>query len=233
MKKVEVITRAMPINWTPSVNDIDLSDRFQRRDKSCSLSMAVSKVRKGSVITPPIFYVKSSRLNSYTKISVKDRLPRWVPDESIMNCTDCQIEFTFLNRRHHCRLCGQIFCDACSNPKVGISGFPAPVRVCVQCINSKTTSFQPKSILLNQKERRTRWVPDVQRESCFTCNKIFGILNLRHHCRACGELFCATCSQYSIKLSTYTTPQRVCIKCYTKSFEVSDLKKKTRKNSAT
>ena len=45
--------------------------------------------------------------NQYTEL--------WTEDNSVNSCHNCKNEFTFLNRRHHCRLCGKIFCNSCSN----------------------------------------------------------------------------------------------------------------------
>ena len=46
--------------------------------------------------------------------SVKPRLPvSWISDEKISHCTKCNSEFSMLNRRHHCRSCGNIFCSYC------------------------------------------------------------------------------------------------------------------------
>lgn len=38
-------------------------------------------------------------------------------------------------RRHHCRRCGNVFCDACSSARMPLvnSGFFTPVRVCGKC----------------------------------------------------------------------------------------------------
>lgn len=42
----------------------------------------------------------------------------WTTDDSRPNCVSCHKEFNaLLNRRHHCRLCGDVFCDECSNQK--------------------------------------------------------------------------------------------------------------------
>ncbi|KAL3233909.1 E3 ubiquitin-protein ligase PIB1 [Nakaseomyces bracarensis] len=38
----------------------------------------------------------------------------WKPDEDSQICDRCQEKFTFLSRRHHCRCCGNIFCQKCS-----------------------------------------------------------------------------------------------------------------------
>lgn len=35
----------------------------------------------------------------------------WMPDEASKECTGCQSVFTAFRRKHHCRVCGQIFCS--------------------------------------------------------------------------------------------------------------------------
>ncbi|MGH0180523.1 UNVERIFIED_CONTAM: hypothetical protein FKN15_004471 [Acipenser sinensis] len=40
--------------------------------------------------------------------------PVWVPDSACNRCSACEIPFTLLRRRHHCRSCGKIFCARCS-----------------------------------------------------------------------------------------------------------------------
>lgn len=39
---------------------------------------------------------------------------RWVNDEQSQFCTNCNDQFTFLNRKHHCRACGKLLCHACA-----------------------------------------------------------------------------------------------------------------------
>ncbi len=41
----------------------------------------------------------------------------WEYDDFQPNCASCQNSFTPLNRRHHCRLCGKIFCSDCSDQR--------------------------------------------------------------------------------------------------------------------
>ncbi|KAG8087484.1 hypothetical protein GUJ93_ZPchr0010g7716 [Zizania palustris] len=38
----------------------------------------------------------------------------WMPDQSCRVCYDCDAQFTILNRRHHCRHCGRVFCARCT-----------------------------------------------------------------------------------------------------------------------
>ena len=42
----------------------------------------------------------------------------WMPDSAVRSCHACDVAFSFFLRRHHCRLCGQIFCWKCSTCKV-------------------------------------------------------------------------------------------------------------------
>lgn len=41
----------------------------------------------------------------------------WKSDDVVNVCSQCQAEFHALNRRHHCRLCGNIFCHDCSSQR--------------------------------------------------------------------------------------------------------------------
>jgi hypothetical protein len=49
---------------------------------------------------------------------LKYTLPRkvytWMDDDAVKTCHSCNKDFGFLLRKHHCRLCGKIFCFNCS-----------------------------------------------------------------------------------------------------------------------
>eukprot|EP00936_MAST-01D_sp_MAST-1D-sp1_P000150 g150.t1 len=74
--------------------------------------------------------------------------PRWMANDEAMECMQCGAPFGFFRGRHHCRRCGGIFCDACSqarvllpfsdivrNPEATGSGDESsnPQRVCRDC----------------------------------------------------------------------------------------------------
>ena len=59
----------------------------------------------------------------------------WMQDEDCIICYDCQAPFTTFRRRHHCRVCGQIFCWKCSSKTVDGRplGQKVSLRVCNYC----------------------------------------------------------------------------------------------------
>ncbi|CAF4232817.1 unnamed protein product, partial [Rotaria sp. Silwood2] len=59
----------------------------------------------------------------------------WIKDETVDACKDCSIRFSFAERRHHCRNCGQLFCARCSRFETDIPRMKIykNVRVCRQC----------------------------------------------------------------------------------------------------
>jgi len=59
----------------------------------------------------------------------------WVDDSEAKQCMACKQPFTFVNRKHHCRNCFGIFCNACSSKKIALLKLQQtePVRVCGSC----------------------------------------------------------------------------------------------------
>nr|GME16331.1 protein FREE1 [Ipomoea batatas] len=66
---------------------------------------------------------------------VNEEKDHWVPDEAVTKCTGCGSDFSAFNRKHHCRNCGDIFCDKCTQGRVALTADEnAPVvRVCERC----------------------------------------------------------------------------------------------------
>lgn len=58
----------------------------------------------------------------------------WVVDAS--HCQGCSSQFTFINRKHHCRRCGGLFCGTCTQQRMVLRGQgDSPVRICAPCKN--------------------------------------------------------------------------------------------------
>lgn len=59
------------------------------------------------------------------------------------------------------------------------------------------------------------WEPDANASRCRRCDAPFNVFQRRrHHCRACGKIFCHACSRYEANILGYLTAQRVCRACY-------------------
>ncbi|KAL3080791.1 hypothetical protein niasHS_014896 [Heterodera schachtii] len=59
----------------------------------------------------------------------------WVEDSRVVQCRMCDVHFGVWHRKHHCRNCGQIFCNECSNGRVKMPSSAQPVRVCLNCFH--------------------------------------------------------------------------------------------------
>jgi len=76
-------------------------------------------------------------------VDLSDSLPdldfsvKKVADKLRPNCPACEVLFTLSVRRHHCRLCGDVFCNDCSSNRVSLPlegpEFEKPVRICDSC----------------------------------------------------------------------------------------------------
>ncbi|KAL2022707.1 hypothetical protein VTK56DRAFT_4788 [Thermocarpiscus australiensis] len=47
-------------------------------------------------------------------------LPRWQPDAEVTYCPICHTQFSIFVRKHHCRKCGRVVCNACSPHRITI-----------------------------------------------------------------------------------------------------------------
>ncbi|KAL8135700.1 hypothetical protein AgCh_010362 [Apium graveolens] len=83
---------------------------------------------------------------------VNEEKDHWVPDEAVTKCTACGSDFGAFVRRHHCRNCGDIFCDKCTHGRIALTADEnAPqVRVCDRCMAEVTHR------LSNAKDTATR-----------------------------------------------------------------------------
>eukprot|EP01060_Flectonema_neradi_P033101 TRINITY_DN544_c2_g1_i1.p1 TRINITY_DN544_c2_g1~~TRINITY_DN544_c2_g1_i1.p1 ORF type:complete len:664 (+),score=101.02 TRINITY_DN544_c2_g1_i1:130-2121(+) len=69
----------------------------------------------------------------------------WQPDDDVESCNECLSKFTLVVRRHHCRICGLIFCDSC-----------CPKSACTS--SGSLSSSSSSGILLER--------------ACYSCNKL-------------------------------------------------------------
>ncbi|UYV76367.1 HGS [Cordylochernes scorpioides] len=95
---------------------------------------------------------------------IADIAPQWI-DGSI--CYQCRTQFGIMQRKHHCRNCGHVYCNRCSSKTSTIPrfGIEKRVRVCDACYDrlqqgaprtspkvSSAPTIVPQSNLLSQEE---------------------------------------------------------------------------------
>eukprot|EP01116_Phalansterium_solitarium_P008623 TRINITY_DN22564_c0_g1_i1.p1 TRINITY_DN22564_c0_g1~~TRINITY_DN22564_c0_g1_i1.p1 ORF type:complete len:461 (-),score=135.17 TRINITY_DN22564_c0_g1_i1:174-1505(-) len=87
----------------------------------------------------------------------------WQPDDSARECNKCHTHFTLFKRRHHCRHCGKVHCDACSKRTATLSnlGYDVPERVCDDCYSAASSGGR-------RFEEAPVWVPPPAEEIAFT-----------------------------------------------------------------
>ncbi|XP_043086133.1 FYVE and coiled-coil domain-containing protein 1 [Puntigrus tetrazona] len=73
---------------------------------------------------------KSDALEFEQKLRAEEQW--WLVDKEATHCLGCQGQFTWWLRRHHCRLCGRIFCYYCSNNYV-MTKNSKKERCCREC----------------------------------------------------------------------------------------------------
>lgn len=67
----------------------------------------------------------------------------WVKDKERNNCQLCNVGFTLINRKHHCRMCGALVCASCTSKKLTFAAPPSSTtsgkskedRACDGCFN--------------------------------------------------------------------------------------------------
>ncbi|KAG5675557.1 hypothetical protein PVAND_005452 [Polypedilum vanderplanki] len=113
--------------------------------------------------------MKDKDLNDYKNTDLQKL---WMPDDKSRECYDCSQKFTTFRRKHHCRLCGQIFCSRCCRTIIPgkIINCNGDLRVCTYC--SKVVLSYIKSPDINRELKS-----DLQALEEDLSNKFVGVSN--------------------------------------------------------
>ncbi|KAJ2614196.1 hypothetical protein H4S08_001819 [Coemansia sp. RSA 1365] len=120
-------TAADKASWITALSTAILDQRKARE----SLQMDLSLKRR-------IARTRRSTMMHFPRVAENFDAPVWDPDESSDRCYICFRDFTLFMRRHHCRACGKIVCNACSRKNIVFMGQTSTEakegRGCDQCI---------------------------------------------------------------------------------------------------
>jgi len=114
-------------------------DTVKTEKQDVSYSMYVENIRGNISDNEPLKH-------SLSKIQAS-----WVDDYDIQYCQniECNSLFTFINRKHHCRKCGKVFCSTCTNYRAEIPHY-------MLSDDSKKGTFADKcyNVIYNSNEHR-------------------------------------------------------------------------------
>ena len=102
---------------------LEVKDEMQCRDKArrrASIGV-LRENRENDVIKPITFWKSLSK-------------EMWMNDEESDSCMLCKKTFNLFLRRHHCRGCGRLVCDRCSQGRVRASKTESAQRACDRCV---------------------------------------------------------------------------------------------------
>ena len=138
-----VVTSSYKVNKVfPSgeymITNVDDSDPFfnavdvRQKDKSfrCNLD---TKEAKTQLLEG---FDKMMKANNLTRaqLEVRGFAPVWIPNDLAPRCMECNKQFTFFIRRHHCRWCGKCVCADCWKNRIKLPGLSdEPKHVCNEC----------------------------------------------------------------------------------------------------
>uniref|UniRef100_A0A8C5BMH6 FYVE, RhoGEF and PH domain containing 6 n=1 Tax=Gadus morhua TaxID=8049 RepID=A0A8C5BMH6_GADMO len=120
---------------------LSASSAAERDDWLQTISMAINDHTKKKIS----FISSKSTEERVSGASLGSKAPIWIPDPRATMCMICTCEFTLTWRRHHCRACGKVVCQACSSNKHCLKYLKNQLaRVCNQCfVKALSTTQSP------------------------------------------------------------------------------------------
>ncbi|KAK3106246.1 hypothetical protein FSP39_015970 [Pinctada imbricata] len=92
---------------------------------------------------------KTDELAYQQKVQASEK---WLDDKNVLNCMGCKTPFSFTVRKHHCRLCGKVFCNNCSNNFIELAHSSKKSRVCNVCYSRHSRLSDVNSSVLSNSD---------------------------------------------------------------------------------
>ncbi|CAL8376028.1 unnamed protein product [Arctogadus glacialis] len=143
---------------------LSASSAAERDDWLQTISMAINDHTKKKISFISSKSTEEAKENERVSgASLGSKAPIWIPDPRATMCMICTCEFTLTWRRHHCRACGKVVCQACSSNKHCLKYLKNQLaRVCNQCF-----------VVLQQRssEKALSTTPSPDSKSAFTFSR--------------------------------------------------------------
>ncbi|KAM8973268.1 FYVE, RhoGEF and PH domain-containing protein 6 isoform 2-T2 [Pelodytes ibericus] len=115
---------------------LSASSAMERDDWLDTISGAIEDYAKKKITFNPTKSQEETDPEEKEDCALGSKAPIWIPDGRATMCMICTSEFTLTWRRHHCRACGKIICQACSTNKHSLEYMKNHLaRVCDHCFH--------------------------------------------------------------------------------------------------
>ncbi|XP_075716222.1 FYVE, RhoGEF and PH domain-containing protein 6 [Rhinoderma darwinii] len=113
---------------------LSASSATERDDWLDAISAAIEAYAKKKITFNPSKSHEETDPEEEGDNTLGSKAPIWIPDGRATMCMICTSEFTLTWRRHHCRACGKIVCQACSTNRYSLEYLKNHLaRVCDHC----------------------------------------------------------------------------------------------------
>ncbi|MCO5589984.1 hypothetical protein L7F22_043953 [Adiantum nelumboides] len=148
----------VPDRPSPALRQSSTASVFGERAAPSEAGTSLGAIRSADLAAASEFRVPTNEqhqrhltgnTNGARQLREQSMIPIWEDDAEASTCRGCNRKFTFFLRKHHCRRCGRIFCDACSTHRAKLTpeeliidpGMPemiltesnGPSRICDGC----------------------------------------------------------------------------------------------------
>ncbi|EDW85898.1 uncharacterized protein Dwil_GK23306 [Drosophila willistoni] len=138
---------------TRTISSVEDTEANEQIDEQHPLPSDANQGRTVTNVLKHISNIVASKNNNDLRNYKDTELQRfWMPDSKAKECYDCAQKFSTFRRKHHCRLCGQIFCSKCCNQVVPgrIVRCEGDLKVCNYCSKIVLTFLKSSSSTIGQ-----------------------------------------------------------------------------------
>jgi hypothetical protein len=130
------------------------------------------------------------------------KIYKWIDDSNVTKCYDCNLTFNFYYRKHHCRLCGRIFCYQCSEKHIEI---PDELQIKPELPDNTHSNVLPKYI----DNINSNKVNSVINSEVRVCNKCYDKMSELNKLKTVILVF---------DIMNFTIPELLVLKCVSKQW---------------
>jgi hypothetical protein len=148
----ELLKLKTHMDTTKEYSDVERDDMSRRLVKFTKENEELRKAVAGLLRQKASLWLHASDLEDKAQST-------WQDSTQVSNCMLCKETFSFLVRKHHCRLCGKVFCWKCCSNWVVSTSSSGKVRSCNTCCTQREVSVAAK--ITNDLEQARKLAMDI------------------------------------------------------------------------